>query len=189
MIKKIILGLGLIVTMVFVFAGITNAATPAKLSVPHWQKSSVTVYIPAKDPQAAAVKQAFSAWQGASSGKLNFSYVLKKPADIEVVFSEKASSAATPIASYSVSTNGQQITKATITVASKGQKIKKYSKSYINTALIHIVGRTIGMPANPRKKSSIMFAPVYDGQNIMKIDVMKLYKVYGWSYSDRRLSD
>lgn len=187
MLKKILLVLGLVIALKCGYAQVW-AMTPIKTGYPHWQKSNITVYIPAKDSQSGAIQQAFQAWQGSSSGKLNFSYVVKKPADIEVVFNDNARSAATPIASYSISTKGQEITGATISIASKGKKIKSYSKPYIQAALEHIVGRVIGMPANPRKKSSIMFSPVAAGQSIMKIDVMKLYKVYGWSYSERRIS-
>jgi hypothetical protein len=154
--------------------------------VPHWQKSTITVFIPKKDDKGktASLKRAFARWQGASSNRIRFRYVEKGPADIDVIWTDSANGSS-PISSTSVSSSGTSINKAEIHLATKDPKFSQYSNNYVYTVMLHEIGKAIGMPVNGRKKSSIMHAPVDVKQDIMKIDVMKLYSINGWSYATR----
>lgn len=183
MIKKILGTIFIIFLFMFGISTSTQASTTT--IAPHWQKSKITVYIP-QDEKAASMKRAFSKWQNAIGGKLTFEYVNKGPADIDVVFSEKVNGADGPIGSYTVSIQGQNITKAEIHIASKSPNFKKYSNNLVFTTMLHEVGHALGLPDTNRKKSGIMFMPVTEEQDITKLDIRKLYMLNGWSYMDRR---
>ena len=179
-----------ILGFLFIFAAAAIAMTPAselRATPPHWQKSPINVYIP-KDPYAESLKRAFSKWQSLSSNKIKFNYVAKGPAYIDVVFTEKESGSESPIASYNIQTSGNKITKAEIRIATKGKDIKKYSRNYIYTTMLHEVGHALGMPHNDRKKSSIMYSQITETQQILNIDTVKFYHVNGWSWKDRRIN-
>ena len=188
MIKRILSILGLIIGFLCIFTSVALAMTPAselRATPPHWQKSTISVYIP-KDTYAETMKRAFQKWQAVSSNKIKFNYVEKGPADIDVAFLEKVSGDS-PIASYSTNISGNKITKAEIRIASKGKDIKKYSKNYIYTTMLHEVGHVLGLPLNERKKSSIMNTPINETQQILSLDVLKLYHTNGWSWKNERI--
>ncbi len=188
MIKRILSILGLIIGFLCIFTSVALAMTPAselRATPPHWQKSTINVYIP-KDTYAETMKRAFQKWQAVSSNKIKFNYVEKGPADIDVAFLEKVSGDS-PIASYSTNISGNKITKAEIRIASKGKDIKKYSKNYIYTTMLHEVGHVLGLPHNERKKSSIMYTPINETQQILSLDVLKLYHTNGWSWKNERI--
>ena len=157
--------------------------------VPHWQKSTITVFIPKKDDKGktASLKRAFARWQGASSNRIRFRYVEKGPADIDVIWTDSANGSS-PISSTTVGNSGNSIKKAEIHIATKDPNFSKYSNNYVYTVMLHEIGRALGLPVNERKKSSIMHAPVSVNQDIMKIDTMKLYSINGWSYATRNTS-
>ena len=179
--KKIIIS---ILSLFFVLFGVVSAQAREISEVPHWQTSPIRVYVPSDDKKAPSMRRAFAKWQAKSFGKLKFRFVGKTPADITVVFTE-AANGSTPISSTTVTYNGTKITKAEIHIATKSKDFKKYSNDYVYTAMLHEVGKAIGMPINSRKRTSIMFAPITVQQDIMKIDIMKLYSVYGWSYANK----
>lgn len=189
MLKKLFITVVSLFTIIFVSANIAPAReiTP----VPHWQKKDINVYIPeSKDKKTVtAIKAAFSRWQSASAGHINFTYIDKGPADIDIIFSDSASGPAGPFTNTGVTTSGNTISKAEITIANNDSKYKSYSDSYISKVFLHEVGRALGMPTNPRKSSSIMHSPVTEDQKFMKIDAVKFFSVNEWSYSKRRLSN
>ena len=179
--KKIILS---ILAIFFILFGIINTPAREISEVPHWQTSPIKVYVPSDDNKAPSMRRAFAKWQAKSYGNLKFKFVAKGPADINVAFVEMASGS-TPISNTSITYNGNSITKADIMIATKSKDFKKYSNDYVYTAMLHEVGRAIGMPVNPRKRTSIMYTPLSVQQDIMKFDIMKLYSVYGWSYANK----
>jgi len=183
MIKKLLTGLSIIFAFIMVFTTMGKVSAIESNS-PHWQKTPIKVFIP-KDTYSATMKNAFLKWQGVSGGKIKFSFVEKGPADIDVVFNENASGD-TPIATYSVSSEGNKITKAEIKIASKNPKFKKYSKNYIYTTMLHEVGHTLGLSDNTQKKSLIMYTPINETQDITKLDIRNLYQVNNWSYANRK---
>ncbi len=184
MIKKFLTGLSIIFAFIMIFTTIGKVSA-IETNSPHWQKKPIKVYIP-KDTYSATMKNAFLRWQEASAGNIKFSFVEKGPADIDVVFAENASGD-TPIATYSVSSEGNKITKAEIKIASKSPKFKKYTKNYIYTTMLHEVGHTIGLPDNTQKKSLIMYTPISETQSITKLDIRNLYQINNWSYAKRNL--
>ena len=189
MIKKL---LGIFTIFVFMFASfnVTNAAstnTSAPISVPHWSKSPINVFIP-KDEKSSAMNSAFSKWQTEASNRIKFDFVQDpKAADIIVKFTDNANGLETKLGGYSVTTDGNEIKKAEITLATKSKLAKKYSNNYIYITMLHEVGHVLGMPDNSRKPTSIMYMPISEEQSIKKIDIRKLYKVNGWSYADRNM--
>ena len=190
MLKRGLFGLSVIfgLSCMFGLSAIASAPTATvKTSSPHWQKNPINVYIPKNDPYSATIRNAFQRWQSASSNKISFRFVEKGPADIDIVFNENANGD-TPISSYSTSSSDNKITKAEIRVATKGSEIKKYSKNYVSTAMVHEVGHVLGLSHADRKQSSIMYPIIHESQQIMKIDIMKLYHVNEWSWMDRRIS-
>ncbi len=185
MLKKILSIFLIILGIAVIFSGSAKAAT---IDAPHWQKSPIDVYIP-EDTRQGAMRRAFERWQNNSFGKLKFNFVEHGPADIDVVFTDKVDGSDSPIASYNVTIQGMKIVKAEIQIATQGSEIKKYSKNYIFTTMLHEVGHALGMQHNARKKSSIMYTPVNETQELMQIDIRALYYLNGWSYMDRRISD
>lgn len=193
MIKKFLLGIIAVFVFVFAFANISQASSQTYskgINTPHWQKKPIHVYIP-QDEKSQTMKNAFSKWSSASSGKLSFTYTSnekeKDKADIIVNFTDKAEGLETKLGGYSLSTNGNQITKGTITIASKSKLAKKYSNDYIYTTMLHEIGHIIGMKDNSRKESTIMYVPISEKQDITKLDIRQLYKINGWSYADRNM--
>lgn len=181
--KKIFLSIIALFTLLLT----TNITKAREISeVPHWQKATISVYIPKQDDnnKSGSMKRAFARWQGVSSNRIHFRYVEKGPADIDVIWAENASGSS-PISSTSISANGNIITKAEVSIAVKNPNFSKYSNNYVYTVMLHEIGKALGMPVNDRKKSSIMYAPISVQQDIMKIDVMKLYSINGWSYATR----
>ena len=74
MIKRILSILGLIIGFLCIFTSVALAMTPAselRATPPHWQKSTINVYIP-KDTYAETMKRAFQKWQAVSSNKIKF---------------------------------------------------------------------------------------------------------------------
>ncbi|MBQ8458862.1 matrixin family metalloprotease [bacterium] len=185
MIKKFLLGFVVICSFILTFCGITQARNI--VVAPHWQKSPIEVYIPNDDKKSASMKRAFIKWQNLSSGKLVFKFVNEGPADIDVVFTDTEGGSSTPISSYSVTTQGEKITKSEIQIATKSPNIKKYSNDYIYTVMLHEVGHALGLKSSTRKKTSIMYTPVSVEQDILKIDIRELYSLNSWSYMDRNL--
>ena len=152
---------------------------------PHWNKSKISVYIPAKDTKSASMKRAFLAWQNSSYGKLQFSFKDNGPADIDVVFTDKVDGSDGPLGAYSVTAKNGYITKGEIKIASKKADIKKYSNNMVYTTMLHEIGHVLGLSHNDRKQICIMHSPVLESQNITKIDMAKLYKLNGWSWRDK----
>jgi predicted Zn-dependent protease len=191
MIKKFLLGIIAVFVFVFAFANVSQASSQTYskgINTPHWQKKPIHVYIP-QDEKSQTMKNAFSKWSSASSGKLSFTYTSnekeKDKADIIVNFTDKAEGLETKLGGYSLSTNGNQITKGTITIASKSKLAKKYSNDYIYTTMLHEVGHVIGMSDNQRRNGSIMSMPISERQEITKNDIKRLYKVNNWNFGSR----
>lgn len=184
MIKKFLSIIFIIFVFIFGFSNGVEASTTT--IAPHWKKSKITVYIP-QDTKSQSMRRAFSTWQSSINNKLTFEFVNEGPADIDVVFSENVSGADGPIGSYSVSIQGQEITKAEITIASKSPDFKKYSNNLVYTTMLHEVGHALGLADTNRKHSGIMFTPVSEEQDITKLDIRKVYNLYSWSYMDRRI--
>lgn len=188
MIKKFLLGFIIVFLCIFSFVNIATAAsknTSARKEVyPHWQKNPIGVYVP-QDQYSGSMRNAFSKWQGASGGKLNFKYVAKDKADIVVNFTDKSEGLESPLGGYSTTTDGTAIKKAEITIATKSKAAKKYSAPYIYATMLHEVGHVVGMSHNQSKPSSIMYSPISEKQDITKVDLIKLYKVNGWNFAKR----
>lgn len=183
----------------FIIAAFTVMITGINLSqareiveVPHWQKSTVVVYIPqdADKKVTAALRSAFGKWQAVSCGHIKFKYIddVEKPSDIKVTFSNSANGDS-PISSTKITTNGNAITGGSITIASESKEYKKLSNKYISNVMLHEVGKVMGIPVNTTKKSSIMYLPITEDQKLMKIDERKFFSINDWSYSKRNLLD
>ena len=187
MLKKLFISFITMFVLIFAFADTVQSREITE--VPHWQKKVINVYIPKDGDKKAAsmLKSAFGQWQSASSGKIRFKYVDENPADIDIVFAESASGSAGPFTKTSVTKNGNDISKAEITVATENKQYKTYPNSYVSKVFLHEVGKALGLPTDTRKPSSIMHSPVTEKQKLMKIDVIKLYSINGWSYSTRRI--
>lgn len=184
MIKKLLLGTVILFTFICTFI---NTATAIIVEAPHWKKSPITVYIPTDDSKATTMRHAFERWQKDSFDKLKFSYVQKGPADINVAFTESVDGSDGPLGSYSLTIRGNEIQKADIKIATKSPSIKKYSNNYIYTVMLHEVGHALGMEDTNRKPTGIMYMPISEKQDILKVEIRKLYKLNGWSYMDRRI--
>ena len=195
MLKKLLLLNLIILSLVLTFANVSQAANIKPLSQtgvnarsesPHWQKNTITVYIP-KDSKAESIKRAFSKWQSELSGRIKFEFVSKGPADIDIVFVESLNGTDGSFGSSSVSTSGSKITKAEIQFATRGKK--QFSNNYAYTVMLHEIGHALGLSDSPRKQTSIMYTPITDAQNITSIDLRTLYQIYGWNWSTRRLGN
>lgn len=190
MIKKVLFGLVAMFLLVFAFAGISNAASTNtsvnRSTSPHWVKSPIYVYVP-QNPKMGQMQSAFSKWQSVSNGKLKFQYTKKDKADIIVEFTNKSDGMESELGSYSTKVNGSKIVGGEIKIASDSKLAKKRSNTYIYNTMLHEVGHVIGLSHNDSKPSSVMNSKINDKQEILKIDVRKLYTVYGWSYANRNM--
>lgn len=173
--------------ILFVFVCFNTANATTSIS-PHWKSGTIRVYIP-QDTQATMMQHAFERWQDASSGKLSFVFINKGPADIDVIFADSVDGNDGPIGSYTVTIQNRYITKAEIKIATKKNNISQYSNDYIFTTMMHEVGHALGLPDTNRKASSIMYMPLSASQDLLKIDMLKLYNLNNWSWMDRNIQE
>ena len=188
MLKKLIIA---IVSLFICASAITTIANAREITpVPHWQKKEISVYIPdTKDKKTvSALKSAFSQWQSASVGHINFKYVKQGPADIDVIFSDKASGTASPYTNTSVKSDSNSISKSEIHIANENNEFKTLSNKYLSNIMLNEVGKALGVPNNTTKPSSIMHDPVSEKQKFMKVDAVKLFSISEWSYSKRNIN-
>lgn len=184
MIKKIITFM-----IILIAASFSNVYAREIEQRPHWEKQTISVYIPEDNKSAASMmKSAFQRWQNVSAGHIKFNYLQQGPADIDVIFSDSASSADSPISNTTISSNGNSITKSEINIASENNSFKNLDRDYISKVMQHEVGKALGVPINTKKKTSIMYIPVDEKQNIMKIDAIKLFSISEWSYGTRKIN-
>lgn len=190
MIKKVLFGVIAIFLFVFSFVNISQAASTntsaKKSSSPHWTKSPINVYIP-QDQYAGQMRSAFSKWQGVSGNRIKFQYTAKVKADIIVEFTDKTDGLESELGGYSTVMKGSSIDKGGIKIATKSKLAKKRTSKYVYNTMLHEVGHVIGIPHNETKPSSVMNSKLDEKQDILKIDIRKLYTVYGWSYADRNM--
>lgn len=182
--KKIIFGILAVFVFIFGLCNI-NKSFAYPVTGPHWNKSPINVYIP-NDAKAITMKHAFQKWQNSSYGKLKFNFVQKGPADIDVVFVEKVTGADGPIGEYKINIKNGFIDKAEIKIATRSKN--KDSNDLIYTTMLHEVGHALGLPDYDRKRTSIMHMPISESQDILKLDIMNLYKLNNWTWMDRNLS-
>ena len=186
MVKKIfislflLLGLGLLLPNVFVQAAQTTVST-----APHWQSGSITVYVPQKEAKTAMVQHAFQKWERSSYGNLKFRFVEKEPAQITVEFVNNLSGSDGSVGLCNLSIEGNYITKANIKIVANN---KNYSNDMVYTTMLHEIGHALGLNHNERKYRSIMHFPVDETQDILSIDVEKLFKINGWSWSQKNVN-
>ncbi|MBD5401788.1 matrixin family metalloprotease [bacterium] len=183
MIKKLLSGLFIIFVFVMV---VCLKAEAIDTNSPHWTKSPIKVYIPSH-AKSATMRHAFEKWQSKSAGNLSFIFVDNGPADIDVVFASSVDGSDGPIGQYSMTIQGNSITKAEIKIAVNSKK--KYSKDLVYTTMLHEVGHVLGLPDEYRKPSCIMAMPVKETQDFMKVDLRTFYYLYGWSWYDRRVGN
>lgn len=188
--KKFLLGIVAIFLCVFALVNISYAAstnTSKKSDMPHWQKKPIQVFIPS-DTNATQMRNAFAKWQAASGNRIVFQYTTtKEKADVVVNFIDKTDGLESDLGGYSTTIEGNKITKAQINIATKSKLAKKKSPNYIYKTMVHQVGHILGMSDNKTKPSSIMYMPISEKQDIMKLDIRRLYGICGWSYADRNM--
>lgn len=147
-----------------------------------WNKNTLTVYIPKDNAYSSMMQRAFQKWQDKSYKQLYFNYVEKTPADIEVKFDEKIDGTdANNIGEYSITIKGGNIVKAEIIIVSDAGK---YSKDLIYTVMLHEIGHALGLSDSPRNLG-IMHSPVNETQDIISNDIIKLFRLNGWSYMNK----
>ena len=188
--KKFLLGIVAIFLCVFALVNISYAAstnTSKKSDMPHWQKKPIQVFIPS-DTNATQMRNAFAKWQAASGNRIVFQYTTtKEKADVVVNFIDKTDGLESDLGGYSTTIEGNKITKAQINIATKSKLAKKKSPNYIYKTMVHQVGHILGMSDNKTTPSSIMYMPISEKQDIMKLDIRRLYGICGLSYADRNM--
>ncbi len=186
MLKKVLLGLLLIIGFVFLSPISVLSAQTTVSSVPHWQSGNITVYIPANEPKTDTMKHAFQKWSKLSFGNLNFNFVSKEKAQITVTFTDKVSGDDGPIGICNLSIQGPYITKAEIQIAVNSKQ--QYSNDMIYTTMLHEIGHALGLNDTTRKYRSIMHMPITADQDVLSIDMEKLFKVNNWSWSQKKVN-
>lgn len=147
-----------------------------------WAKNTLTVYIPADNDYSGMMQRAFQKWQDKSYGQLKFSFITKTPADIEVDFPEKTNGTDVgDLGEYAVTIKGGSISKAEIFIVPNP---KKYSQDMIYTVMLHEIGHALGLPDSNRNLG-IMHSPVDEKQDITSNDIIKLFRLNGWSYMNK----
>jgi predicted Zn-dependent protease len=148
-----------------------------------WANKNLKVYIPQNGDASGMMQRAFKKWQDKSFGQLTFTYVEKKDtANIVVVFANKTDGTDnSDIGSYSLTIKGGNITSAEITIV---PDFKKYSKDMIYTVMLHEVGHSLGL-TDSKRNLGIMHSPVSETQDIISNDMIKLFRLNGWSYMNK----
>ena len=190
MLKKIFISAVSILTLLL--SSLNIAPAREIVEVPHWKKKIITVYISPEGGDAKIrpmIKSSFSRWQGNSSGHIMFQYPTdpKVPADIFVIFPTKDAPVQGGLTSVNLNIKNNEISEVKYYINTDSDTYKKSSGTYLSKVLLHDVGTILGLPTNTTKKSSIMYSPVTENQDIMKIDVRKLFSVSGWSYAKRNI--
>lgn len=178
MLKRILNIFVLIFAIFFIF---NNSVSAASDYGPGWNKSLISVYIPQGHAYSEMLLHAFQKWENSSFGKLKFQYVTKQPADIETFFVQKADGTDEAAGSYTLIVQGGKITKADIAIAADSAK---YSNQMIYTTMLHEVGHALGLSDSSRKLG-IMRSPVVETQDIITNDIVKLYRLNGWSFINK----
>ena len=148
-----------------------------------WDKKDLKVYIPQGVDASGMMQRAFKKWQDKSFGQLSFTFVDKKEsANIIVVFDNKTDGTdAGDIGSYALTIKGGNIIGAEITIV---PDYKKYSKDMIYTVMLHEVGHSLGL-TDSKRNLGIMHSPVTETQDIISNDIVKLFRLNGWSYMNK----
>ena len=171
----------------FIFATGVNAAQTTISSSPHWESFNITVYIPPEQPKTETMRHAFERWQRMTQNKLTFTFVEKQPAQISVNFTDKVNGNDGPIGICSLMTEGKYIKQAEISIATEGTQ--QYSDDLVFTTMLHEIGHALGLIDSTRKYRSIMHFPITEDQDILSIDLERLYKVNNWSWSQRNIDN
>lgn len=147
-----------------------------------WDKKELTVYIPKSNSYSDMMQRAFKRWQDNSFGQLSFSFVDESDADINVTFgSETDGTDVGDIADYEITIRGGSIVKAKINMVPDS---KKYSNDMIFTVMLHEVGHALGL-ADSKRNLGIMHTPVNEKQDLIPNDMIKLFRLNGWSYMNK----
>lgn len=147
-----------------------------------WNKKNLSVYIPKDNAYSGMMSRAFKRWQDNSFGQLTFTFAEGTPADIEVDFPDKTDGTDVgDLGSYSLLIKGGYIVKATIDIVPNP---KKYSKDMIFTVMLHEIGHALGL-TDSKRNLGIMHTPVNDKQDIISNDIIRLFRLNGWSYMNK----
>lgn len=152
---------------------------------PNWAKTPINVYIPKDEKYSSMMERAFSKWQNMSFGQLKFNFIAEKTddtnIDIEVEFGTKTDGTDGDLGSYSLTVKGGEIKKANIVIVPDD---KNYSQDMIFTVMLHEVGHALGL-RDSKRKLGIMHSPVDETQDIISNDIIKLFRLNGWSYMNK----
>lgn len=179
MLKRILNIFVLIFVIFFVF---NNSASAVSDYGPSWNKSVISVYIPQGHAYSEMFLHAFQKWENSSFGKLKFQYVAKQPADIETYFVQKTDGTDEAAGSYTLIVQGGKIVKADIAIVAVPNQ---FTNQMIYTTMLHEVGHALGLQDSNRKLG-IMRSPVVETQDIITNDIIKLYRLNGWSYMNKK---
>ncbi|MBP3821460.1 matrixin family metalloprotease [bacterium] len=166
--------------LLFIFAIFMMFISPVKAEYygPVWNSGVIKVYIP-NDNYTEMMKEAFQKWESNINKQIVFQYVTdKEEADIDVDFVEKVDGSDGEIGSYNTTVQGGAIVHGQIFIATKGNQ--RYSQDLIYTTMLHEIGHILGLPGTNRN-IGIMHEPISETQDIVKNDIVRLYKFYKWS--------
>lgn len=176
--KKIFNIFVLVLAILFVF---NNSAKAVSDYGPCWNKPVISVYIPQGHAYSEMFLHAFQKWENSSYGKVKFQYVTKQPADIETFFVQKTDGTDEAAGSYTLIVQGGKIVKADIAIVAVPAQ---FSNQMIYTTMLHEIGHALGLQ-NSSRKLGIMRSPVVDTQDLITNDIIKLYRLNGWSYMNK----
>jgi len=172
--KKVLSVLFLILGFMFAF----GAKAFAYYYGPTWNVTPIYVHIP-EDKQTVTMEHAFQRWEKVSLNKLRFEFVDNEDdADITVEFVDDIDGSDGEVGAYALTVQGNLIKKANIQIINNDDK--KYSDDMMFTTMLHEIGHAIGLSDSGRN-FGIMRMPVNENQDIVKRDMIMLYKLYGWS--------
>lgn len=147
-----------------------------------WNKKNLTVNIPKDNSYSGMMQRAFKKWQDNSYGQLTFTFTDEGDADIYVTFGDKTDGTDVgDLADYDITIRGGSIVKAQINIVPDS---KKYSNDMIYTVMLHEVGHALGL-ADSKRNLGIMHTPVNEKQDIIPNDIIKLFRLNGWSYMNK----
>lgn len=149
----------------------------------HWlYPNKIKAYIPPNHKRTVMMKHAFAEWTRLTNKKILFYYVSSPAkADLKVSFVKSIPNADRQIGlTKSLVLSNGKITSSEILIAEKTTDGRQLGNDAVYTVMLHEIGHAIGLMEHSKNPLSIMYATEDDRQEILKSDLQRLNKIYGW---------
>lgn len=176
--KKFLILVLVIFIYIASFVGFAYAAENGKWFNPKYLKT----YVQPGHNRTDMMKRAFAEWSRLTNNRFKF-YFVNSPnvAQIEVYFVKSIPNADREIGLTRVrGLSSGKMAHADIYIAERTSNGRILGNDAVYTVMLHEIGHAIGIKEHSNEPLSIMYPTENDAQEILKSDLNKLYKIYGW---------